>query len=67
MWIDSHCHLNHERFEGKQPLDIANEALEQGVDGMVTINCRIHDEFPQILKNRSRTRKYLVFHWDAST
>ena len=50
MWIDSHCHLNHERFEGKQPLDIANEALEQGVDGMVTINCRIHDEFPEILK-----------------
>ncbi len=50
MWIDSHCHLNHERFEGRAPLEIAEEALGQGVDGMVTISCRITDEFPYILE-----------------
>ncbi|MEZ5813508.1 MAG: TatD family hydrolase [Alphaproteobacteria bacterium] len=50
MWIDSHCHLNHSRFENADPLELANEALGQGVDHMVTINCRIHDEFPEILK-----------------
>ena len=50
MWIDSHCHLNHARFEGADPLKIADEAVEQGIDHMVTINCRIHDEFPEILE-----------------
>lgn len=50
MWIDSHCHLNHERFEGADPISIANEASEQGIDAMVTICCRIADEFPQVLK-----------------
>ena len=45
MWIDSHCHLNHERFEGRQPGDIANEALSGDVDGLVTICCRISEEF----------------------
>ncbi len=50
MWIDSHCHLNHSRFEGADPMQIADEAVEQGVDHMVTINCLIHDEFPEILE-----------------
>ena len=50
MWIDSHCHLNHERFNGADPLEIADEALGRGIDGLTTICCRISDEFPQILK-----------------
>lgn len=50
MWVDSHCHLNHERFEGVDPHKLADEAVEQGVDTLVTINCRIADEFPEILK-----------------
>ena len=50
MWIDSHCHLNHERFEGADPHALADEALGQGVDAMVTICCHIADEFPQILE-----------------
>jgi len=50
MWIDSHCHLNHGRFEGVDPYELADEAVKQGVDHMVTINCRIHDEFPEILE-----------------
>ena len=50
MWIDSHCHLNHERFEGADPKNIANEAVEDGVDAIVTICCRIADEFPDILR-----------------
>lgn len=50
MWVDSHCHLNHERFDGADPHALADEALGQGVDAMVTICCRIADEFPQILE-----------------
>ena len=50
MWIDSHCHLNHERFEGEEPAILAGELNESGVDGCVTISCRITDEFPDILK-----------------
>ncbi|MCB1652325.1 MAG: TatD family hydrolase [Alphaproteobacteria bacterium] len=49
MWIDSHCHLNHPRFEGRDPLEIAQEAFAQDIDGMVTICCRISEELPQLL------------------
>ena len=49
MWIDSHCHLNHSRFAGADPLQLADEAVGQGVGHMVTINSRIHDELPAIL------------------
>lgn len=49
MWIDSHCHLNHPRFAGADPGDLIREARKDGVEEMVTICCRIHDEFPQIL------------------
>ncbi|MBX2833493.1 MAG: TatD family hydrolase [Micavibrio sp.] len=49
MWIDSHCHLNHPKFDGLPPADIANQALGQGVDGMVSICCRISEELPQLL------------------
>ena len=50
MWIDSHCHLNHQRFEGRDALQIANEAVEDDIEAMLTICCRIHDEFPDLLK-----------------
>ncbi|MCC6597435.1 MAG: TatD family hydrolase [Alphaproteobacteria bacterium] len=50
MWIDSHCHLNHERFEGADPAVLVQEAAAQGISGMVSVCCRIHNEFPEILK-----------------
>ncbi len=50
MWIDSHCHLNHGRFEGRNPQDIAHEAFSQHVDGMLTICCRISEELPTLLE-----------------
>jgi len=50
MWIDSHCHLNHPKFEGADPQALAREALAAGVSGMVSICCRISDEFPRLLK-----------------
>jgi TatD DNase family protein len=49
MWIDSHCHLNHERFNGLDPKTIAEQAFADHVDGMVTICCRISEELPQLL------------------
>lgn len=51
MWIDSHCHLNHERItEAGAPSDILRRAKEAGVSGMVNICCRIATEFPTILE-----------------
>lgn len=50
MWIDSHCHLNHAKFEGADPSVLAAELKENDVDGCVSISCRISDEFPDILK-----------------
>lgn len=50
MWIDSHCHLNHDRnADGNTPADLVARAKAAGVDGMVNINCRIVGEFPTIL------------------
>lgn len=50
MWVDSHCHLNHERTaEGDDPSAIVTRARAAGVDGMVNICCRIAGEFPRIL------------------
>jgi TatD DNase family protein len=50
MLIDSHCHLNHDRLLslGGAAGVVAN-AGKAGVGGMLTINCRISDEFPQVL------------------
>lgn len=51
MLIDSHCHLNHERLlhlGGVQHL-LAN-ASAANVGGMLSICCRISDEFSQILE-----------------
>lgn len=50
MWIDSHCHLNHERnSEGDSPSEIVARANAAGVAGMVNINCQIVSEFPTII------------------
>lgn len=50
MWIDSHCHLNHDRTaEGDSPAEIVTRAKAAGVAGMVNINCRIVSEFPTII------------------
>lgn len=51
MWIDSHCHLNHPNIKVLgEPEVIINNARQAGIDGMLTICCRIADEFPEILK-----------------
>ncbi|PZO82305.1 MAG: LuxR family transcriptional regulator [Micavibrio aeruginosavorus] len=51
MWIDSHCHLNHERTaDGDTPETISARAKACGVDGMVSICCEIATEFPSLLK-----------------
>lgn len=50
MWIDSHCHLNHERTgEGDTPAAIAARAKAAGVDGMLSICCEIETEFSTLL------------------
>ena len=50
MWIDSHCHLNHERNDGNDtPQSIAERAKNAGTDGMLSVCCRISDEFPSLL------------------
>lgn len=49
MWIDSHCHLNHKKIRDLgSPEQIINEAKEAGIDGMLTICCRISDEFQEV-------------------
>lgn len=49
MWIDSHCHLNHANIEEKgTPSELIQRANDNGVDGMVTICCRIHEELEQL-------------------
>lgn len=51
MWIDSHCHLNHERAgEGDTPEFIVARAKAGGVDGMLSICCEIATEFDALLK-----------------
>lgn len=51
MYIDSHCHLNHEKIRSAGSVDaIVQNAAEAGVDGMLTICCRISEDFPEILK-----------------
>lgn len=50
MWIDSHCHLNHERIiDHGSPSELVDRARLAGVGGMVNICCRVADEFPAIL------------------
>ena len=49
MWIDSHCHLNHERTGGEAPEAIVARAKAAGVDGMLSICCEIEKELPSLL------------------
>lgn len=51
FWIDSHCHLNHERTaDGDTPPVIAQRAKDAGVAGMLSICCDIATEFPSLLQ-----------------
>lgn len=55
MWIDSHCHLNHPKLaEIGSPDEIVKNANANGVEGMLTICCRISDEFPEVLATAQR-------------
>ncbi len=50
MWIDSHCHLNHTNIKGAgAPSDLVSRAKDAGVDGMLTICCRIAEEMDELL------------------
>ncbi len=50
MWIDSHCHLNHDRISSLgTPGEIVARARAAGVSHMVNICCRVASEFPLIL------------------
>ncbi len=48
MWIDSHCHLNHERGEDS-PADLIARAKQAQVDGMLTICCEVAKEMDELL------------------
>lgn len=46
MWIDSHCHLTHERIRDFATADaLVRNANEAGVDGMLSISCQISGDF----------------------
>lgn len=46
MWIDSHCHLNHPRNDDAFTADqLIQHAFDNGVSGLVSISCRIHQEY----------------------
>lgn len=50
MWIDSHCHLNHKGISEKgSAVEIINAAKRVGVDGMVTICCRLSEDLEEII------------------
>jgi TatD DNase family protein len=50
MWIDSHCHLDHNKLQPAGGVEkIVSDANTAGVGGMVSINCRIVEEFPNLL------------------
>ncbi|MFP4313535.1 MAG: TatD family hydrolase [Alphaproteobacteria bacterium] len=51
MWIDSHCHLTHERIRDfGSPETLVSEANAHSVDGMVTISCQISGDFKDQLE-----------------
>ncbi len=50
MWIDSHCHLDHDRFiKLGGPEEIVARAKAMQTDGMLSINCEIATEFDDLL------------------
>lgn len=51
MWIDSHCHLNHEKFTPENGLaGVLLDTKAMGVDGILSINCQIREEFAGLLE-----------------
>lgn len=55
MWIDSHCHLTHDRLQhlGTQA-EIVDNAMDKAVNAMVTISCQIKGDFPAVLKTAQK-------------
>lgn len=50
MYIDSHCHLIHNRLQKLGGIEaIVDNAMKAGVEAMLTISCDIAHEFPQVL------------------
>lgn len=51
MWIDSHCHLDHAKFTPSDGIEgVLKSARENGVEGMLSINCQIREEFEGLLR-----------------
>lgn len=51
MWIDSHCHLDHEKIRPLgSPEALVSRARDAGVVGALTVCCRISDEFPAVVR-----------------
>lgn len=51
MWIDSHCHLTHDRNdENGSPEALVRQANDNAVDGMLTISCQIAGDFKDQLR-----------------
>ena len=49
MWIDSHCHLNHANIkELGTPTELISAANKSGIDGMLTVCCRISEETDEL-------------------
>ena len=54
MWIDSHCHLTHERIRDfGSPEALIKQAHSEKVDGMLTISCQINGDFKDQLATAS--------------
>lgn len=50
MWIDSHCHLDDPKLAGQnRAVQVVARARQAGVEGMLTIGCRVSDAFAQVL------------------
>lgn len=46
MWIDSHCHIEHEKIRPLgAPGEIVARARAAGVEGLLSVCCRVSDEF----------------------
>lgn len=50
MWIDSHCHLDHDRLaQNGGAGEFVSAANAAGVDGMLSINCQIVEELNDLV------------------
>lgn len=49
--IDSHCHLNHDRLKHIGDVsDIVQNARDKNIQGMLTISCRIAQEYDRLIE-----------------